>query len=90
MDWTPMTSGADLILDLFSNGRSAEWLATLPRAKAFQYHLATTAFSLSLPYASISPCHNLSGVANNTSVDKTIIMMHYAKLSTVLDAYTLP
>ena len=85
-----MTSVADLILGGFSNGRSAEWLEALPRARVCQDHLATTAISLSLPYASISPCYNLTGLANNTSVDRSIIMMFYAKLSTVLDVCTLP
>ena len=84
-----MTSGADLILGGLSNGRSTEWLATLPRARAFQYHRVTTIF-ISFPYASISPYYNLGGVANDTSVDKIMIMMLYAKLSIFLDKHGGP
>ena len=90
-NWTPMTSGVDLILGLFENGRSAEWLLALGLGlpRTILPKMLPTLSLLALSYASMSLFHYLSEVANNASITKTMITLPYANLSIVLDAYTL-
>ena len=56
--WTPMTSGVDLILGLFENGRSAEWLLDLGLglSKTILPKMLPTLSLLTLSYLTL--CHH--------------------------------